>query len=295
MDGPLVYCVVVTYHAEPAALQRVLESIRHQASGVIVVDNTEATEPPCAVGAAECIRLGKNMGVATAQNRGISLALDRGADYVWLSDQDTIYPPDFVRKMLACARICGERKIRLAALAPAFFDTHAARVRPFIRHAPFIQAFSPVPGPNVVSDAIASGTLIPSEALRRVGSMRDDFFIDWVDIEWCWRARNLHGLQVIAVGDVVIQHALGDAVVPFWGRNITIRSPIRHYYIIRNAMYLALHSPAPTFPIRIQTAYRAVLWTFWYPIVAPTRKLENVQACWRGLWHGVIGRLGRLG
>ena len=293
MNEPKVFCVVVAYRPREAVLRSVLESIGRQATHVIVVDNTEGTGEPLDVAPARYLPLGRNMGIAAAQNRGIALALAEGADYIWLSDQDTVYPPDFVPRMLATAATCTAQGIRFAALAPAFFDTLAGKVRPFIRHAPFIQAFAPAPGPNPVADAIASGTLIPAQVLRSVGLMQENLFIDWVDIEWCWRARILHGLQVIGVGDVVIQHALGDGVVAFAGRRITIRSPMRHYYIIRNAVYLAVHSTAATLPIRIQIAFRALLWTAGYPVIAPEHKWDHLRACSRGLLDGLIGRMGQ--
>ena len=293
MAPPRVVCVIVTYRVRGEVLRAALDSIRPQAAQVIVVDNTEAGAPRPDVVDARYLPLGDNLGIATAQNRGIERALAEGADYVWLSDQDTVYPPDFVRSMLAAGHTCRERGIRFAALAPAFFDTHAGKVRPFIRHAPFIKGFTPEPGPNVLADAIASGTLIPAPVLRSVGTMREDFFIDWVDIEWCWRARRLHGLEVVGVGDVVIQHALGDGLVPFLGRRITVRSPFRHYYIIRNALYLALHSPATAPALRLQLAWRSLLWTALYPVIAPTHKGAHLRACFRGFVDGIFGCLGR--
>lgn len=293
MDQPRVFCVVVAYRVRGEVLRAALDSIRAQATQVIVVDNTESGAPAPELAGARYLALGENVGIGAAQNRGIELALAEGADFVWLSDQDTVYPPDFVRRMLAAAATCRKRGIRFAALAPAFFDTHAGKVRPFIRHAPFIEGFTPVGGPNLVADAIASGTLIPAEALRSVGLMREDFFIDWVDIEWCWRARRLHGQEVIGVGNVVIRHALGDGLVPFLGRRITVRSPYRHYFIIRNALFLALHSPVTAPALRLQLAWRALLWTGLYPVVAPDRKAEHLRACFRGFVHGLRGRLGR--
>ena len=293
MDQPRVFCIVVTYRPRVEVLCATLDSVRSQATQVIVVDNTEDGAAPPDVGSARYLPLGDNLGIGAAQNRGIELALAEGADYVWLSDDDTVFPPDFARSMLATAATCRERGIRFAALAPAFFDLHAGKVRPFIRHAPFIEGFTPDPGPNIVADAIASGTLIPVDALRSVGLMREDLFLDWVDIEWCWRARRLHGLEVIGVGDVVIRHALGDGLVSFLGRRITVRSAVRHYYIIRNALYLALYSPATAPHLRLQLAWRALLWTGLYPLVAPERKAEHLRACLRGFADGLFGRLGR--
>lgn len=295
MHEPNVFCVVVAYRPRGPVLRAALDSIAGQGARVIVVDNTEGAGPQPDVAPARYVPLGRNMGIAAAQNQGIALALSEGADYIWLSDQDTVYPPDFLQRMMAAAATCTARGIRFAALAPAFFDTLAGKVRPFIRHAPFIQAFAPAGGPNPVADAIASGTLIPAEVLRSVGLMREDLFIDWVDTEWCWRARNLHGLEVIGIGDVVIQHALGDGLVAFRGRNITMRGPLRHYYIIRNAIYLALHSNVATLPIRLQIAFRALVWTVAYPVIAPAGKWDQLRACSRGLLDGLRGHLGPRG
>jgi len=42
--------------------------------------------------------------------------------------------------------------------------------------------------------------------------MNEDLFIDWVDFEWCWRARK-KGYKIIGNANVVITHQLGDAAV----------------------------------------------------------------------------------
>src|SRR4051812_11046424 len=118
MYEPRVICVLVAYHPQEAVLRGVLDSMSQQASRIIVVDNTEGLGPPPDARAAHYVRLGQNMGVAAAQNKGISLALSEGADYIWLSDQDTVYPSGFVSGMLACAQTCKARGIPFAALAP---------------------------------------------------------------------------------------------------------------------------------------------------------------------------------
>ncbi|MNR54611.1 hypothetical protein D3C85_1748290 [compost metagenome] len=39
---------------------------------------------------------------------------------------------------------------------------------------------------------------------------------------------------------VVMMHSIGDQCVGFLGRNITLHSDFRNYFIVRNAVYLAL-------------------------------------------------------
>lgn len=40
--------------------------------------------------------------------------------------------------------------------------------------------------------------------------MNERFIIDWVDFEWCWRARE-KGYQIIGNANVLITRQLGDA------------------------------------------------------------------------------------
>lgn len=293
MSACKVFCVIVTYRPDADHLQRVLNSISRQTPNILVVDNT-----PSAYGSittterVQCTILGENIGIASAQNIGIRQALEQGADVIWLSDQDTIYPANFLADMLMALETCGAKGIRLGALAPSYFDTHKDTVQAFVRHAPFTQFFAPMAGLHPVSHAIASGTLIPSEAIREVGGMQENLFIDWVDLEWCWRAKNLYGYATICTGDVIIQHTMGDGSVQFRGKKISIRSPLRHYYMVRNAIHIALHSRSATVPIRLEIFAKALAWSLIFPLISPTHRSQHLRATLSGLWDGLRNRMG---
>jgi rhamnosyltransferase len=273
----------------------VLSSIAQHTPHVILVDNTPSLHGAIATpNGVQRIALGNNLGIAAAQNIGIREALKQGADIVWLSDQDTIYPANFLVNMLIALQACNDQGTRLAALAPSYFDTHRGKVQAFVRHTPFTSFFPAQPGLHPVSHAIASGTLIPVGALRTVGLMQENLFIDWVDFEWCWRAKNLYGYLTVCTGDVVVEHMLGDGFAQFFGRKVTSRSPLRHYYLVRNAVHIALHSRSATLPIRIETFTKAlVAWTFVYPMITPTQKLQHLRATLAGLWDGLRNRMGQ--
>ena len=246
------YCIVVTFFPEVEKLKKVTQSIAANGCQTIIIDNTdkkiEFKDIPCH----HVIHLEKNLGISCAQNIGIRLALEKGARYIWLSDQDTIYPVDFLKKMLSAAASCYAQGINFGALAPAYFDTKKGAIQPFISHTPFTYKFTPTNGLNKISHAIASGTIIPAQTLIRTGLMKENLFIDWVDLEWCWRAKNIFGYEIIGVGDTLIEHSLGDGFVFFLGKKVSIRSPLRHYYMVRNAVHIALHSRSATAPIRCE-------------------------------------------
>lgn len=63
-------------------------------------------------------------------------------------------------------------------------------------------------------------------------------FIDQVDHEWCFRARS-KDLQTLVAHDAILAHDLGVGVIHFFGKAKSIhRSPIRHYFIVRNTLHL---------------------------------------------------------
>ena len=287
------YCIIVTFFPDIEKLKKVIQSIAANNCKIIIVDNTDKKIEFTDFPQHHTIHLEKNTGISCAQNMGIRLALEKGAQYIWLSDQDTIYPTDFLKKMLSAAAACHAQGIDLGALAPAYFDIKKGAIQPFISHTPFTQKFTPTNGLNKISHSIASGTVIPAKTLTKTGLMQENFFIDWVDLEWCWRAKNIFGYQIIGVGDTLIEHSLGDGFVFFLGKKVSIRSPLRHHYMVRNAVHIALHSRSATVPIRLEIFAKALAWTLIFPLIAPSQKRQHLCATLTGFWDGLRNRMGQ--
>lgn len=288
-----IFCVIVTYRPNAEHLRRVLASITLQTPHVILVDNTPAPHDfGTILTGGQCITLGNNVGIAAAQNIGISLALKQGADIIWLSDQDTVYPHNFLTDMRAALKACQIQGIRLGALAPSYFDTHKGAVQPFPTHTPFTRLREPTRGLQRVAHAIASGSLIPATVLHEVGLMQENLFIDWVDMEWCWRAHNKHGYQIVCTGDVMVEHTMGDGSIRFLWRKVGLRTPLRRYYMVRNAIHIALYSRSATIAIRLEIFARAFYWTVAFPLISPVNKVQHLRATLSGLWDGLRNRMG---
>jgi len=83
---------------------------------------------------------------------------------------------------------------------------------------------------------ITSGSLCSVSAYDAIGGFKDDFFIDYVDVEYCLHARTL-GYKVIVSCNALLFHSLGarDERV-FLGRKEYPRfySPKRWYYQSKN-------------------------------------------------------------
>ena len=83
---------------------------------------------------------------------------------------------------------------------------------------------------------MASGSLIPSEVLQKVGLMRDDFWIDYIDYDFSFRLRKL-GYKIIGVGAASLKHRLGESFKKHIGNfsfTYHVHPAFRRYTIYRN-------------------------------------------------------------
>ncbi|HGO4357789.1 TPA: glycosyltransferase family 2 protein, partial [Klebsiella pneumoniae] len=68
---------------------------------------------------------------------------------------------------------------------PKFYDKDSGYEYPAtVYKGPFIKKIPVVDEPVEATFVIASGSLMRTEVLKDVGLMLDDFFIDFVDVEW---------------------------------------------------------------------------------------------------------------
>ncbi|HDV2337460.1 TPA: glycosyl transferase 2 family protein, partial [Escherichia coli] len=88
-----------------------------------------------------------------------------------------------------------------------------------------------------VKSIISSGSLYSMDVFSAIGFNKAEWFIDSIDIEWCYRARYL-GYHVLMTTNVAMKHNLGarDVKLP-GGKSINIGSPFRLYYVFRNWIF----------------------------------------------------------
>lgn len=281
--------MVVLYHPDAGELDATLQSLAPQCRTLYLIDNSTPPHPlPPLPANAVAIAPGRNLGIGAGQNTGIARALEAGADWVLLSDQDTVYPPGTVEGLLAIAT----QEARLGAIGPAFAEANSGARHPFIRLSGWrVLRLWPATGVVEASQIIASGALLSAAALRAVGPMAEALFIDWVDIEWCWRARAA-GWRVLGTADVTIRHRLGDRAVGLGrgSQRYPIRRPARSYTIIRNGLHLALRHPALGRAERLGIALRAL--RYWLGITVLARDWRHIPAGLRAVGDAVRKRLG---
>lgn len=294
---PTVVAVVVTYQPKLALLAQQLTKLQPQVQAIVLVDNGSSTDLSAwiqhsAHSAVQVLALGQNFGIACAQNRGIAWAKEQGASHVLLMDQDSQPASDMVPALLRVLLLHPEA----GAVGPWYADLRRGTASsPFVR----IQGLrrrrlhcSAAQEVLMVDHLIASGCLIPVRVLDQVGAMREDFFIDFVDVEWCLRARHA-GYSVYGVCSARLEHQLGDSPVRFLGREYLSHAPERHYFHVRNAL-LTYREPWVPMNWKLVSAWRLLLKMGFHVLVTAPRRRHLAQIL-NGLVDGLRGRAGPRG
>ncbi|MFM0231716.1 glycosyltransferase family 2 protein [Paraburkholderia sediminicola] len=286
--------VVVFYNPDAACIARAnrLVAMMH----CVVVDNSPSVRTAREVGLSAAIDYlpnGENLGIATAINQGVAALIQAGFDTAILFDQDSDPSKQLLDGLPRLLEQELRRHQRVALIGPAYEDSRLGAVAPFVRFGYLkLQRIPPIGvNPIDVDFLISSGSCINLAAWQEVGPMDDALFIDFVDLEWCIRARS-KGFAVLGAPELRLAHELGGEPVRVFGRLYPTHSPLRHYYLFRNAVALIKRSYVPCswkstelakFPFRL-----AIYGLFLQP------RLGHLRMALTGIWHGLIGRMGAL-
>ncbi len=293
----IVTGIIVTFNPDIEQLNKLIDAVVPQVQHLLIVDNGSRIDlgPLFAERAdIELIALSENFGIAKAQNIGIARASTLGADYVLLLDQDSIPDINMVDILVAVARMKRKKGIKLACVGPRYDDPRQKIPVPFIQ----IKGYRIVRQTCETKDCIvevdyliASGCLIPLDTIKIVGVMKEELFIDYVDIEWGLRAQK-QGFQSFGVCGALMQHQLGDEPVYFQGRYIPVHSPLRHYYHFRNAVWLYRQGWL-RHNWKIVDGFRLLRKFAFYSLMTSPR-LQHSKMMSLGIWHGLTGQMEKL-
>ncbi|MCU1679518.1 MAG: hypothetical protein JWQ81_257 [Amycolatopsis sp.] len=280
MTAP-VTAVVTAYHPDDR-LAAVVESALLTCTGVIVSDNTPASSASAAEKLDDpritVLRNGSNQGLAAALNAAVE-KLPADTAFVLFLDQDSVLPQALV-----------------PALSAHFADEHIGVVAPTPWDAAHGGTYERAAetGP-VVADrdgVMTSGMLVRRNCLDAVGRFREDFFVDWVDFDFCLRARNA-GFRVVQDTSVLLPHSLGDRRehrVGFLRTHVLHYPAWRHYWVARNSTILAREQLRGNRRWALSAVLYLTRWTVNTALFEAKRR-THVAALLRGFFDGMTGRV----
>jgi rhamnopyranosyl-N-acetylglucosaminyl-diphospho-decaprenol beta-1,3/1,4-galactofuranosyltransferase len=238
-----VVAVVVTFN-RLGLLQRLVERLREvsEVDEVLVVDNasTDGTGEWLAVqGDVVARTLPENRGGAGGFHDGLAWAMERGADLVWLMDDDGLPDPDCLATLLG-------RREELDFWGPVVVDqddpdrlVFPIRLPGGTRVVHRMADVSAAADDGVIRDVVIpfNGVLVTRGLVERIGLPREEFFIWGDDHEYRLRAERAGGRVATVVGARVLHPSVGELGTPMaFGRTTYNHSPsdLKHYCMARN-------------------------------------------------------------
>jgi len=280
--------VVITYNPDITALLKLVSQLNKE-TDFLVIDNGSDEIGGLTASimvykrCIDLIRLSENEGLAKALNRGINLARSKNYEYVFLFDQDSSLCDLFITRMVD-AHIEASRfsKKGIAAIGPRIINPQTMRQTPFKLFSKILwrsdRSFARQ-GKHFIADfLITSGSLLTLKCISDVGGMKESYFIDNVDLEWCFRAKSL-GFDLVGTDAAVLYHAIGErSSNPLVKAGLFAQhNPLRTYYSSRNRIHLygVAYSPLGW---KLRDMIRFVLKASWLLVTSGQRRqyLQNI-------------------
>ena len=221
MNKNSVAAVIVLYNPDTEII-RYIESVVSQVEQTYLIDNSENTVLSADILAklpnTKYIKQPANLGIGAALNLGCHLAIEDHFFYILTMDQDTRLEEGTVSKLLSYFKL--DEKIAIVS----------------INHTPIEEWKNSSEDFSRIDFAMTSGNLLSLSAFKASGDFREDFFIDFVDHEFCLRLRSLQ-YSILRINTVFAQHNLGKrSRREFCNLSFfpTFHSPGRLYYRTRN-------------------------------------------------------------
>ncbi len=284
--------IIVTFNPDINKLSSLLDFILFENINIIIVDNNsknsdEIRELLKKSSLIDVEVVGENKGIAYAQNLGIKISTNKNSDYVLFFDQDSSIDSNFISNLYLEFIDLKNKNINIAAIGPRFIDEKEHFYFPALRlnKNNLMDKFSVenITEPVEVSFLISSGTLVDVQALHDIGSMREEFFIDFVDTEWCFRAID-KGYKLYISEKAIMTHSIGDDTIRIWHFKIPVHSGFRRYYRIRNLFFMW---KLPYIPKEL--VIKLMISNFFHQILLFTlkdKKIDYIRYYWKAVKDG---------
>jgi rhamnosyltransferase len=278
--GLAIAAVLTAYHPDER-LAAVVEAALLTCDAVIVADNTPADSGSMAEKLddprVKVLRSGRNLGVAAALNLGVA-ALPADAAAVLFLDQDSVLPAELVHGLAAHLD-----DPSIGVIGPAAVEVGSGT------------AYESLSGLHKeVSNryaVITSGMVVRRSCFDLVPEFREDFFVDYVDVDFCLKLRRA-GVRVVRDKSLVLPHSIGDGREhKVLGRTVkVIHYPAwRHYWTARNGVILIREHGLRQPGFALTNALFMARWLVVTALFEPKRR-THVPAFLRGLLNGLTGR-----
>ncbi len=228
-------------------------------------------------------------GLAGAYNRGAELLLGRKCEVIFLLDQDSDIEASFFEKMMQACRELGTDEF---LVGPKIYEINLGACMPVFQPGKYIPKRLRIDDENEGMFPslciISSGSAISAAAYCKLGAFREDYFIEYIDIEYSLRAVS-QKVPVYMNAAVTMRQTTGK-IERHGDKYTTNHVAWRRYYGARNAVH-CLYLHRSTWGLHWVSGLLAFLQVLRVLQYEP-QKLKKVTAITCGYLDGLFGLLG---
>jgi rhamnosyltransferase len=293
--------IIVTFNPEITVLESLISIIDKPNRSIVIIDNNSNLDIQSKILEIKTnhskiifIINDSNLGIAKAQNQGILKSIELNSEVVVFFDHDSIPESSSVENLILTYKDLNIKYSKIGMIGSSYYDERYIKKNGFIRIKKLkLQRVYCEDNFNYVEAdyVISSGSLIPLKTLNEIGLMKEELFVDYVDVEFGLRAK-CKGYKNFGSCKSLMKHSLGDNPTQFLSKMIPSHSPRRHYYLIRNAILLYKDSIYPL-NWKIVDGYRLLLKIIYYPIFLKPRLL-HLKMIYFGIVDGIRGISGKV-
>jgi len=244
MNPPSVSIVVLNWNGgeDTLACLDSLAGLTYPNFNVVVVDNGSTDDSVARLHnysspySLTLLESERNLGYAGGNNVGTRYALEHGADFVLVLNNDTTVAPDLLEQLVEASQrspdagVFGARVMYFNQPERVWFD--GARWNESSHQLAWPgqgERETELGAGDHETDYVCGAALFfRAVVARQIGLLDEAFFLVWEEVDWCFRARKA-GWRSIVVPAARIWHKIG---VSFGSES----SPLRTYFSIRNEL-----------------------------------------------------------
>lgn len=288
--APLVHTIILNWNCWEDTLDCLasLEKLDYPNYEVVVVDNgsTDGSEERIreAYTGVTVLQTSANLGFAGGNNVGIEYALEQGAEYVWLLNNDTVVDSEALKTLVVEVRSAGDIGMvgsKIYCYEPPnllwFAGGEISRLTIKTKHIGMNERDDGRWNePRDVDYASACSLLVSEKVLRSVGLMDARFFLYFEETDWATRARE-KGWRVRYQPSSKVWHKVS--------RSTKLNSPGMIFYFCKSSVLYARKHALFRLPFMLLVLARHHVLPF-----VVRGKLATAAAGLRGAKAGLIER-----
>ncbi|HYE37879.1 glycosyltransferase family 2 protein [Methylocaldum sp.] len=254
---PGVAVVVLNWNGRDDTLECLssLKKIDYPNWTVIVADNGSSDNSVSAIREQypdiDLVENGTNLGFAEGNNRAIARALEGGAEFVLILNNDTVVDPEIVSAFVRAAeqmpgggvfgaKIYHYHQKDLLWYAGGYWDPETLR---FEERGAGLRDEGQFEELTETEWVIGCAMFVRASVFRSIGLLEPKFFLNNEEIDFCSRAKRA-GFSCVFVPDAKVWHKIS---VSFGGEH----SPLKEYFIARNRLLWAQRNADTALRFRI--------------------------------------------